>query len=90
MGILVGTGRGDCFMQTDVGTSRRTRTQWQALLGRAAHSGVAELCRREGVSTVRFYAWRKRLGAAAAQVPPAVTPRTGQRELRRANLTVMA
>jgi hypothetical protein len=63
-------------MQTDFGTARRSRAQWQALLGRSARSGlsVAEFCRREGVSTASFYTWRKRLGAAAAEVPAAAAP----------------
>jgi hypothetical protein len=63
-------------MQTDFSTARRSRAQWQALLARAARSdlGVREFCRREGVSTASFYTWRKRLGAAATQVPPAAAP----------------
>jgi hypothetical protein len=66
-------------MQTDFGTARRSRTQWQALLARSARSGlsVADLCRREGASTASFYTWRRRLGAAAAQVPPAAAPTCG-------------
>ena len=66
-------------MRTDFGTARRSRAQWQALLARAARSdlGVREFCRREGVSTASFYTWRNRLGAAAAQVPPAAAPRCG-------------
>ena len=54
-------------MQTGFGSARRTRAQWQALLARAARSGVsvAAFCREEGVSTASFPAWRKRLGTAA-------------------------
>ena len=66
-------------MRTDFGRARRTRARWQALLGRAARSGlsVAEFCRREGVSTASFYTWRKRLGAGAGEVPPAAAPTCG-------------
>ena len=66
-------------MHTDFGTARRSRAQWQALLARSARSGlsVAEFCRREGVSTASFYTWRKRLGAEAAEVPPAAAPTSG-------------
>ena len=66
-------------MHTDFGTARRSRAQWQALLARSARSGlsVAEFCRREGVSTASFYTWRKRLGAGAAEVPPAAAPTCG-------------
>ena len=66
-------------MDTDFGTARRSRAQWQALLARSARSGlsVAEFCRRESVSTASFYTWRKRLGAAVGQVPPAAAPTCG-------------
>ena len=62
-------------MHTDFGTARRSRAQWQALLGRSARSGlsVAEFCRHEGVSTASFYTWRKRLRAAGA-VPTTAAP----------------
>jgi len=63
-------------MQTDFGSARRTPAQWRSVLARAARSelSVAEFCRREGVSTASFYTWRKRLGAAASQMPPAAAP----------------
>lgn len=63
-------------MQSDFSSVRRTQAQWQSVLARAAGSdlSVAEFCRREGVSTASFYTWRKRLGAAGSQVPPAAAP----------------
>jgi putative transposase len=63
-------------MQTDFSSARRTQAQWQSVLARAAGSdlSVAEFCRREGVSTASFYTWRKRLGCAPAQMPPAAAP----------------
>jgi hypothetical protein len=66
-------------MQTDFGSARRTRAQWRSVLARAARSdlSVAEFCRREGVSTASFYTWRKRLGAAASEMPPAAAPTCG-------------
>ena len=66
-------------MQTDFGSARRTQAQWRSVLARAACSdlSVAEFCRREGVTTARFSTWRKRLGAAAGQVPPAAAPTCG-------------
>jgi putative transposase len=66
-------------MQTDVGPARRTLAQWQSVVARAARSdlSIAEFCRREGVSTASFYAWRKRLGGAVAPLPPAEAPTGG-------------
>jgi hypothetical protein len=42
---------------------RRSRAQWQSLIERGERSplGIAAFCRAEGVSTVSFYTWRKRL-----------------------------
>lgn len=63
-------------MRSDFGTARRSRAQWQDLIARAARSplSVEAFCRGEGVSSASFYAWRKRLGAAAPQTLPAGKP----------------
>lgn len=43
---------------------RRSRQQWRALLERFSRSGlsVQTFCRRESISDVSFYRWRKALG----------------------------
>jgi putative transposase len=60
-------------MGAEVGAIRRSRAQWQALLARAASSGlsVSAFCRREGISSASFYQWRKRLAGATVQELPA-------------------
>jgi len=47
---------------------RRTRQQWRALIKRFDASGlsVQAFCRRESISEVSFYRWRKALGARGA------------------------
>lgn len=44
---------------------RRSRQQWRALIERFGASGlsVQAFCRRESISDVSFYRWRKALGA---------------------------
>ena len=44
----------------------RTETTWRGRMARFRRGTltVVEFCRREGVSTPSFYAWRKRLGSA--------------------------
>jgi hypothetical protein len=61
-----------------------TRTEvWRDRLERQTRSGcsIVEFCRREGVSTASFYAWRSRL-SAADESPPLFVPM----ELATANL----
>lgn len=50
---------------------------WRKLIARAASSRltVGKLCRRAGVSTASFYAWRRRLEAPSGGAP-AVVPGT--------------
>jgi hypothetical protein len=45
--------------------ARRSRAQWQSLIERAQRSSlsVTAFCASQGVSTARFYVWRKRLAA---------------------------
>ena len=45
---------------------------WRLRLSRQAHSGlsIAAFCRREGVSTPSFYAWKRRLAPPSATTPP--------------------
>ena len=45
---------------------------WQKLVTDQASSGhsIADSCRRAGVSTASFYAWRQRLRASVAAVSP--------------------
>ena len=58
--------------------SRQARREWwrrQIQRQKEGRRTVAEFCRRLGVSTVTFYAWKRRLAAAAAApadgpVPP--------------------
>src|SRR5262245_24146116 len=44
---------------------------WRLRLRRQATSGLSilDFCRREGVSTASFYAWRRRLAAAPVRAP---------------------
>jgi hypothetical protein len=44
---------------------------WRLRLRRQATTGLSipEFCRREGVSTASFYAWRRRLAAPSATTP---------------------
>ena len=53
-------------MATGKRRARRSRTQWQSLIERAAQSprSIETFCRAEDVSTASFYRWRRRLGAA--------------------------
>jgi hypothetical protein len=46
-----------------------TRQKWQRLISGQQSSGlsVTRFCRRHGVSTPSFYAWRKRLAADGAE-----------------------
>lgn len=52
------------------------RGQWRRRMGRfqKGRAGVAEFCRREGVSEAAFYYWRKRL----AEADEAETPGDGE------------
>lgn len=45
----------------------RAETTWRGRMARFRRGklSVVEFCRREGVSTPSFYAWRKRLGSTA-------------------------
>lgn len=47
---------------------RRSRQQWRALIERFGASGlsVQAFCRRESISEVSFYRWRKALGGRGA------------------------
>src|SRR6516225_5036486 len=66
---------------------RRARCQWWRLQIQRQQEGsltVAEFCRRLGVSTVTFYAWRRRLREAPPAVP-LVPERPSARPLPEAN-----
>jgi transposase-like protein len=68
---------------------RKTRCQWWRRQIQRQQEGsltVAEFCRRLGVSTVSFYAWRRRLREAPSAVP-LVPERSSARPMPEANGT---
>jgi hypothetical protein len=67
--------------------SRQARREWWRRQIQRQHDGsltVAEFCRRLGVSTVTFYAWKRRLSEAPTAVP-LVPERPSARPLPEAN-----
>ena len=67
--------------------SRQARRQWWRRQIQRQHEGslsIAAFCRRLGVSTVTFYAWRRRLREAPPAVP-LVPERPSARPLPEAN-----
>lgn len=50
------------------GRTRRTASEWKAILGQFAESGLSarEFCRRESINLNSFIRWRKKLEAEQA------------------------